>query len=168
MLFVIIHKICCKSFEDKMASATGIIFVLHIFIVLISNLHQTANLTGKSTSIKTVEPTWQPVSCKELKISRPYGLVTIHNLLDHSMHTLHCKQRSEATVNMNLYLTILSLMAAGDVNPNPGPSVTDPCGLCGKSVRRNQPGLRCTHGCNLWYHADWVNVNKLSPHIIFS
>ena len=50
------------------------------------------------------------------------------------------------------------LFVSADLKSNPGP-VTDPCGLCLKTCRRNQRAIQCDM-CDIWYHAKCVNMSK--------
>ena len=67
---------------------------------------------------------------------------------------LVCKPRSSRIPDKALglcilYLSILLIANAGDVELNPGPKPA--CGLCDKTVRINQRGI-CCDSCNIWFH----------------
>ena len=50
------------------------------------------------------------------------------------------------------------LLAAGDIESNPGP-VQYPCTVCEKPVKRNQSGIMCD-GCSQWTHARCGGVGE--------
>ena len=59
-------------------------------------------------------------------------------------------------------LTWLLLLRAGDTGIciNPGP-VRCPCGMCTKSVRKNQRAILCD-GCERWFHAKCMSIDIAS------
>lgn len=75
---------------------------------------------------------------------------------------LVCKPRSSRIPDKVLglcilYLSILLIANAGDVELNPGPKPA--CGLCDKTVRINQRGI-CCDSCNIWFHTKCLNLSS--------
>lgn len=60
------------------------------------------------------------------------------------------------SVSRNKLYFFLVLLLSGDLELNPGPK--DPCGTCGKGVRKNQHGLACDQ-CDLWYHRKCLQMD---------
>lgn len=60
------------------------------------------------------------------------------------------------TVNFPKYIFIILILLSGDVAQNPGP-IQFPCGLCSKSVRKNQRGIQC-EDCLYWHHIKCINM----------
>ncbi|XP_052788541.1 uncharacterized protein LOC128223297 [Mya arenaria] len=54
-----------------------------------------------------------------------------------------------------LYLTILLLSLASDIESNPGPDF--PCGTCGAEVLDSDPAVECDK-CGLWFHIQCQNL----------
>ena len=56
-----------------------------------------------------------------------------------------------------------SILACGDISPNPGPArerpAKYPCGECGNNVRSNQDAILCS-SCNTWSHAQCLHLSK--------
>ncbi|CAL4123302.1 unnamed protein product, partial [Meganyctiphanes norvegica] len=55
---------------------------------------------------------------------------------------------------------LLLLMAACDINPNPGPGdAFFPCGRCNSAVVKGTRGIQCD-GCDKWFHAGCVGISQ--------
>ena len=56
-------------------------------------------------------------------------------------------------------LSLLLILQAGDINPNPGPRPPKfPCQVCNKAAKWGQKCLMCDL-CELWYHADCLGMS---------
>ena len=49
---------------------------------------------------------------------------------------------SERRLSLLMYTTVISLLASGDINPNPGP-VRNPCSVCSRPVARTHRSIQC-------------------------
>ena len=67
-------------------------------------------------------------------------------------------RKSFRSVNCALYLALVILLLSGDINPHPGPRISNPCGFCSLAVRNNQAAL-CCDICNTWIHRKCLNMS---------
>lgn len=73
-----------------------------------------------------------------------------------------CSRRlvvSPVVSNSSHWLTVASLLLAGDVQPNPGPAPQwkNPCGICSRAVRSNQ-NVICCDVCYEWLHTKCIGM----------
>ena len=73
-----------------------------------------------------------------------------------------CSRRlvvSPVASNSSHWLTVASLLLAGDVQPNPGPAPQwkYPCGICSRAVRSDQKGIFC-EVCYEWLHTKCIGM----------
>ena len=63
-----------------------------------------------------------------------------------------------AKMHTSLYLSLILITCASDVELNPGPRTPKyPCQICHKAVTMKQQGVACDD-CNLWYHAKCMHM----------
>ena len=64
------------------------------------------------------------------------------------------------------YLSLVIMLQAGDLHPNPGPYQPKfPCELCGKAARWNQRAVSCDE-CNGWYHVDCMSMSTVVYNVL--
>ena len=73
-----------------------------------------------------------------------------------------CSRRlvvSPVVSNSSHWLTVASLLLAGDVQPNPGPAPQwkNSCGICSRAVRSNQ-NVICCDVCYEWLHTKCIGM----------
>ena len=56
---------------------------------------------------------------------------------------------------------VLSILLAGDIQTNPGPSSIYPCGICNQEVTLQYKGICCENEkCGVWFHHSCVDVDS--------
>ena len=64
------------------------------------------------------------------------------------------------------YLSLVIMLQAGDLHPNPGPYHPKfPCELCGKAARWNQRAVSCDECCG-WYHVDCMSMSTVAYNVL--
>ena len=124
-------------------------------LFLLICLASTLIITNKSMSydIQRHLPTTKLVS-QAISQYHPGKISLITNRKRLGKKTLLCSRP-------NMYLSLIILVIAGDVETNPGPAVKYkyPCRLCDKPVRSNQAGVACDK-CDKWFHKKCMGMNS--------
>ena len=82
---------------------------------------------------------------------------TKHGKIKPLSHHSHQSLTEPEPESSSLYLSLLLLSIAKDIEPNPGP-VKYPCQICKKAVKWTTPSV-CCDSCELWYHKDCMFMN---------
>ena len=69
-----------------------------------------------------------------------------------------CAQKQKSKARAAMYLSLLLLVNAADIELNPGPCVKYPCQICNQAVTWKQRGVACDD-CEKWYHVDCMHMS---------
>jgi hypothetical protein len=67
------------------------------------------------------------------------------------------KKKTKNNHKNHMTLLILLLLLGGDIEINPGPKSTYPCGICERDVNDSQRAF-CCDGCDIWYHKTCISM----------
>lgn len=96
--------------------------------------------------------------------------------ISNSLHIFHQSRKSAlhlssdallpgCKTNSSLYLSLLLLANACDVEANPGPRTKYPCQICERAVTWKQRGVACDD-CQCWYHVDCMHMSTPIYHAL--
>ena len=74
-------------------------------------------------------------------------------LMSQASQILFSKGRASSYNHSSKSLLYLLLLMSGSVDPNPGPAVPYPCGVCNRNVEENVNAI-CCDSCDVWYHQE--------------
>ncbi len=123
----------------------------------------------------------RPVGIKQANqlYHHPHGVITnnfdptyidhiiVLDIIHQKVINMYGKLKSPCK-HTNMYLSLMLILVANDVNLNPGPSACSenestkyPCGTCDKTVGWSERGIVCDT-CNQWYHANCQSMTTKS------
>ena len=95
------------------------------------------------------------------------GITSVISYLKRRSNPLSQHIDKRSTMKLVLaYLSLVIMLQAGDLHPNPGPYHPKfPCELCGKAARWNQHAVSCDECCG-WYHVDCMSMSTVAYNVL--